>query len=564
MRVLIRPRLARVRSFVALALTLYGRLALAETTLVFDGPVPEGGPDHFFVPFAVPAGTQEIEIRHADRSEDNILDFGLNDPQGYRGWGGGTEEPAIVGVQAASRAYVPGPIAEGTWRVVIGKAKVVSSPAVYHIEVVLRDAPTLAPQPERRPYRAVPALKTGRRYYAGDFHVHSRESTDARPGLDQITRFARQRGLDFVEISDHNTVTQLEFFAAAQAMSPDVLLLPGIEYTTYAGHGNAIGATQFVEHKLGQVVSGRAITIDDAAAAIHAQGALLGINHPVLDLGLSCIGCAWRQPLSGASIDAVEIGSGGLRQGAFLFTSAALRFWDALLADGHHVAAIGGSDDHLGGTGTGRMDSPIGDPTTLVLADELSVAGILEGIRRGRTVVKLQSGDDPMIDLSAAGQPGVAPGDTLAVRGVALQATITGGGPSPISSIGARLRWVRNGEILHEETVPSDPFVTTYVVRPQPGSATRGEAWRAELEIEGLVHTVTSPIYVRYDENGTDAPPPSSEPSGCQLVAPRSATPWFLYLGTALAGLLALRRRRARRAGAAALSARAVPPELQS
>ena len=84
---------------------------------------------------------------------------------------------------------------------VIGKAKVVSSPAVYHLEVILRDRPTLAPQPERTPYRPVPSLSQGRRYYAGDFHVHSRESTDARPTLDQIVRFARSRHLDFVEIS---------------------------------------------------------------------------------------------------------------------------------------------------------------------------------------------------------------------------------------------------------------------------------------------------------------------------------------------------------------------------
>ena len=105
--------------------------------------------------------------------------------------------------------------------------------------------------------------------------------------------------------------------------------MPGIEYTTYAGHGNAIGATRPVEHKLGQSVAGHAVTIADAGSHRPRSGALFGINHPVLDLGLSCIGCAWRQPLSSQAIDAVEIGTGGLRQGAFLFTAAALRFWDA-------------------------------------------------------------------------------------------------------------------------------------------------------------------------------------------------------------------------------------------
>lgn len=539
---------ASVSGGLALALALVTRLAVAETTLVFDGPVPEGGLDHFFVPFSVPPGTREIEVQHDDRSEDNILDFGLDDPQGYRGWGGGTGEPAIVAEQAASRAYVPGPIVEGTWRVVIGKAKVVSSPAVYHLEVFLRERPTLAAQPERRPYRPVPSLSQGHRYYAGDFHVHSRESTDARPTLDQIVRFARSRHLDFVEISDHNTVTQLDFFAAAQAQSPDLLLVPGIEYTTYGGHGNAIGASRPVEHKLGQSVAGHAVTIADAVAAVHDQGALFGINHPVLDLGLSCIGCAWRQPLSSQAIDAVEIGTGGLRQGAFLFTAAALRFWDALLADGHHVAAIGGSDDHLGGSGTGRMDSPIGDPTTLVLADELSVAALLDGIRHGRTVVKLQGSDDPMIELGVSGQDHAAPGDTLSVRGVVLQARISGGA-SPAASPGANLRWIRNGELFREQPVTDDPFVATLPVRPDPASTTRPEAWRVELEIEGLIHTVTSPIYVRYDEAGEDAT--TSPPAGCQIAtAPSPPSPrrravlWGLLGVFGLAGLRARAGRR--------------------
>lgn len=519
-----------------LAGLLVARPVGADKTLVFDGPVPTDGPDHFFVPFAVPAGIAEIEVRHDDRSEDNILDFGLEDPRGYRGWGGGTEEPAIVAEAAASRAYVPGPISAGTWRVVIGKAKVVSSPAVYHLEIILRDSPTLAPQPERRPYQAAPALRSGRRYYAGDLHVHSRESTDARPPLQQIAKFARQRGLDFVEISDHNTVTQLDFFAAAQATSPDLLLLPGIEYTTYAGHGNAIGATRPVEHKLGQIVAGRPVTIDDAAAAIHAQGALLGINHPVLDLGLSCIGCAWRQPLPGSAIDAVEIGTGGQRQGAFLFTPGALRFWDALLAAGHHVAAIGGSDDHQGGAGTGLMDSPIGDPTTLVLADELSVAALLDGIRRGRTVVKLQGPEDPMLELSVASHDGSAPGDQLAVRSVMLQVRVTSSGPSPVSPAGALLRWVRNGETISEQPVTGDPAILTQPVRPQPGAAV-AEAWRVELEIDGLVRTVTSPIYVRPDPAGEDALGDGAAAGGCQIGAGGRER---LGLGAGLALLLGL------------------------
>ena len=51
--------------------------------------VPGDPLDHFFVPFVVPDGTVEIEIRHDDLSAQNILDWGLVDETGtFRGWGG--------------------------------------------------------------------------------------------------------------------------------------------------------------------------------------------------------------------------------------------------------------------------------------------------------------------------------------------------------------------------------------------------------------------------------------------------------------------------------------------
>ena len=102
------------------------------------GIVPEGPETHFFIPFEVPEGIVEIEIRHDDLSSENILDWGLDDPSGFRGWGGGNSEPAIVGVEAASRSYVPGAIPAGTWEVVVGKAKIIESPAPYEVCVILR------------------------------------------------------------------------------------------------------------------------------------------------------------------------------------------------------------------------------------------------------------------------------------------------------------------------------------------------------------------------------------------------------------------------------------------
>jgi hypothetical protein len=511
----------------ALGTMLIALPARADQTLTFDGPVPADGPDHFFLPFDVPAGTQEIEIKHDDLSKDNVLDFGLDDPNGYRGWGGGTSEDAVVGTLAASRAYLPGPIPSGKWRVVIGKASVVSSPAQYHVEVTLRDAPTLAAQTGRTPYKPAAPLKRERRWWAGDLHVHSLESTDAKPTLAEIAAFARSRGLDWVEISDHNTITQLDFFDAEQRNQKDLLFVPGIELTTYAGHANAIGATRWIDHRIGQP----GVTIDSAADAIAAQGALLSINHPVLDVGTLCLGCAWKHALAPNRVNAVEIATGGLKQGGVLFTDRAIKFWDDLCAKGVHAAAVGGSDDHRSGKPETSTQSPIGDPTTMVLADELSASAIVDAIRKGRTVVKLQGPDDPMVELTSGD---AVAGDAIAVRSARLKATVTKGS-------GAQVRLVKNGAPEREVAVTDDPFTVELVVdAPREGE----DRWRAEVLIDDRTRTVTSHLWVRFDPNGPAAKVP--EDSGC-AQATNASDPggvWAVSIGAAM--LVALRRRRRR------------------
>ena len=512
---------------VVLAIILAAGTARAQP-IVRDGDVPQGGPDHFFVDFDVPAGIQEIEVRHDDLSPANILDFGLEDPNGYRGWGGGTTEPSIVGEQAASRAYVPGPMVPGRWRVVVGKAKIVESPARYHIEIDLRTAPTLTPV-QRAKYQAPNPRATGTRFYAGDFHVHSRESTDATATIDENIALARRRGLDFLMLSDHNTVTQLDFYASAHDSHPGFLLLPGIEFTTYAGHANAIGVTQFIDHKLGQP----GVTIGGAVDAVLAQGAIFSVNHPVLDLGDACIGCAWKHDVDPKKIGGVEIATLGLRNGGNLFSERAMAFWDDLLDRGSRAAAIGGSDDHRAGAAGGTLRAEIGSPTTLVRAKELSVSGILEGVAKGATVVKLDGPEDPMVEIEIADRTGGDAlgfvGDAIAARSVVLRARVTRGD-------GQSLRFVKNGKPQDAVAVTGDPFVHEIVVEPPASGEDR---WRAEALVEERPRTVTSHVWLRFDANGPAVVRQGGE-NGCRIASGATTIPVWL----ALIFLLARRRRR--------------------
>ncbi|WAS98266.1 CehA/McbA family metallohydrolase [Nannocystis punicea] len=542
-----RPRPALVALALLVPLT---PARAAETTQELKGQVPMDSLDHFFVAFDVPAGTREIEIAHDDLSDDNILDWGLVDPQGvFRGWGGGNGENAVVGEAAASRSYVPGPIAAGTWSVVVGKAKLAAPPGEYLITVTLRDTPTLPAQPERAPYQPA-ALGGGPRWYAGDFHVHSRESGDASPTLEAIAEFARGRGLDFVVVTDHNTTSHLDFFADAQARHPDLLFVPGCEFTTYAGHMNAIGATAWVDHKLGQP----GVTITAAADAYDLQGAVLSANHPALALGDLCIGCAWQLELDPARLGAVEIATGGLDKAGMFFTDDAMRFWDDLCDRGHRPAPIGGSDDHKAGLDLGGFDSPIGDPTTLVYADALSVDAILAGLRAGRTVVKLQGPADPMLELSSGTH---VPGDSFDSGPATFTVRVTG------APAGASVRLVRDRKPQEPVAVTADPFTHDFLLEPPAAGHSRV---RAEVLVDGKPRTVTNHLWI--GPAPSDSPTtgdPTTDPSassgtssadtgsasdsagasppasGC---ACRSGAPFSPVLA---ASLLALRRRRHRR-----------------
>ena len=235
---------------------------------------------------------------------------------------------------------------------------------------------------------------------------------------------------------------------------------------------------------------------------------MLSINHPLLDLGTACIGCAWKQKVPKDQLGAVEIGTGGWDVTGLLFTREAIAYWTRLVAQGLHVAPIGGSDDHSAGKAMDALASPIGNPTTMVFATELSAAGIVEGVRQGRTVVKLQGPADPMVEL-AAGAAKI--GDTLRAATATLEATVPAGK-------GHQLKLLRNGTVVQTLEVDADPFVATQALTA-PTDASQ-DFWRAEVWVDGQVRTVTGHLWLARAEE------PAKK--GC------SATGW----GPALLGLL--------------------------
>lgn len=486
-------------------------------TLDLSGEVPAAGGDYQIVEFEVPAGTVEIHIAHSDLSDDDVLDWGVWSPVGFRGWGGGLEDDAIIGARESSRGYLPGPITPGTWTLVIGKAKIASDPARYQVTVTFHDAPTLTVR-DRAGYDPA-AVATGPRWYAGDFHVHSRESGDAVATFAEIRTLARERGIEFVLLSDHNTVSQLPLVAAFQADNPDFLFLRGIEVTTYGGHGNAMGVSEYVDHRIGWDGRAPAAMIAD----VVAQGGIFSINHPTLDLGSACLGCAWvHDDIDWSQVTGFEIHT-GTYEVVGTITRLALEEWDAHLDAGRLLTGLGGSDDHRAGMDLGGLQSPIGSPTTLVYADELSEAAILEAVRAGRAVVKLRGPDDPMAELHIVAPDGSRGmiGDRVAGHEVTLEARVTGGA-------GLRVVLYENGEPVDGAELDSAD-VTVSFTRPVPEGGAR---WRLHVIDGGLEVTITNHVFADHAE----APPAGG--CGCRAGGSEAG------LAVLIAVFLVRRRRR--------------------
>jgi len=205
-----------------------------------------------------------------------------------------------------------------------------------------------------------------------------------------------------------------------------------------------------------------------------------------------------------------------------LFVPRAMALWDDLGGRGFRIAAVGGSDDHRAGTGTGTNDSAIGSPTTLVLADELSEAAIVEGLRRGRTIVQLRGPDDPLVELRI----GAAEiGDEIdGLETAQLDVSVAGGA-------GTFVQLWRDGEKIGQAEVTRDDF--THRFEDRPGAADR--RYRVELVNTGNQRlVVTSHIYV----HGV-----AGSGCGCGSGSAAGGPGSGLAVLGALAGLL-LRRRR--------------------
>src|ERR1035437_1745511 len=255
------------------------------------------------VPFNVPDGTERVTLTfsYTGKEEHTALDLGLLDPAQLRCWSGGNKSMLTVGLSDATPSCLPGPIPAGSWNVLIGVPNIRSkAQSHYTVQVYFSPGGAVAREPAalRLQVRASPA------WFRGDLHLHTGHSDGQCPSQTGkmvpcpvffTVDAAARRGLDFIAITDHNATSQYNAMRELQPYFDRVLLIPGREMTTFYGHFNIFGVTQFIDFRV--TPGGRALNtvLDD----VRSKGGIASISHAEAPGGESCMGCRWEPPADG-------------------------------------------------------------------------------------------------------------------------------------------------------------------------------------------------------------------------------------------------------------------------
>lgn len=310
--------------------------------------------------FNVPADVESIEVHYRyPKNDRSVIDLGLRSPTRIMGWSGGARTGFHIGKETATPGYLAGPLGEGEWAVLLGAYRVPENGITVELEITM-----ILKHPH---------------WLKGDLHAHTIHS-DGSYSIGEAMASCREQGLDFLALTDHNTSSQNQ---AVTARDERLLLIPGVEMTSYFGHVNLLG-------HMDALTDFRRLTPEAAATELtlaRNKGALVSLNHPF------CPDCPWELGFD-APYDAIEVWNGPWRE----LNERAVAWWQQQLSEGRRVVAVGGSDTH-------RVDTFIkhGSPTAYVHALENTAAGVLEGIRCGAVVLSHRP-DDIFMTLSAGDQ----------------------------------------------------------------------------------------------------------------------------------------------------------------
>lgn len=224
-----------------------------------------------------------------------------------------------------------------------------------------------------------PDTAAKKRWYKGNLHTHTLNSDgDSTPH--EVTTWYREHGYNFLVLTDHNHLTDINGLNAVHAAKGKFLLITGEEvsdsYRKKPIHMNAFNPERLVEPQHGDSVSS---TIQNNVNEIRRAKGIPSVNHPnfhwaitIEDL-LAVKGLGLFEVYNGHPMVNNEGGGG--------FASLD-EMWDALLSAGQRLFGIAVDDAHHFKK-FGKEHSNPGHGWIQVRAESLTMEAVLAAIEAG-------------------------------------------------------------------------------------------------------------------------------------------------------------------------------------
>ncbi|NCC42811.1 MAG: PHP domain-containing protein [Clostridia bacterium] len=215
-------------------------------------------------------------------------------------------------------------------------------------------------------------------YQPFELHTHTCHS-DGSFHVEELCQTASEYGYAGIALTDHNTSSGLQEVTKTLE-ERTVMVIPGIEWTTYYGHMLVLGAKEYVDWRYALPE-----TIDEYLEKIKTVDGVTGIAHPFRVGAPICTGCYWEFKVTKWElIDYIEIWSLPAPQER-PENKRAIKMWEDLLDQGYHLAATSGRDWH------GFDEKPVLLASTYLGLNEgeLTAENALAAIRAGRTYITI-------------------------------------------------------------------------------------------------------------------------------------------------------------------------------